>query len=61
MFNFIKKLGTGTMIVLSVLVIIIIGLVLSAFITISGKLIKYFCIGIIAIIVISILFSNKKK
>lgn len=61
MFNFIRKLGTGTMIVLSILVLIILGLILSAFITISCKLIKYFCIGLVAIIVISFIFSSKKK
>lgn len=61
MFNFIRKLGTGTMIVLSILVLIILGLILSAFITISAKLIKYFCIGLVAIIVISFIFSSKKK
>lgn len=61
MFNFIRKLGTGTMIVLAILVLIILGLILSAFITISGKLIKYFCIGLVAIIVISFIFSSKKK
>ena len=61
MFNFIRNLGTGIMIVLSILILIILGLILSDFITISGKLIKYFCIGLVAILVISFIFSSKKK
>ena len=52
MFNFIRKLGTGIMIVLSILILIILGLLLSAFITISGKFIIFFCIGLVAIIVL---------